>query len=247
MTEATRAPVLLITPDQVDRYRRDGYLAVRALFSTEEVLCWSAECDRLWRTMDSVADATRIQFRGQLEGGQIADRLDPLVDVSPMFHRLTRDTRILRSIAALLGTDGALMKAKLIAKRPGTMGYDMHQDYPYWAHMGIPADDLLTVQVSIDAADRSNGAIEMFPGLHHEWLESPADAPMDVDEGKVDLSRWHLVEAAPGDILLFHSLTPHRSGPNRSLRNRRAVFLTYTVARHGDTYRRYHESTGLRT
>ena len=44
----------------------------------------------------------------------------------------------------------------------------MHQDFPYWAPLGIPADDLLTLQVSIDRGGRAdNGAVELFARLHH--------------------------------------------------------------------------------
>jgi hypothetical protein len=38
----------------------------------------------------------------------------------------------------------------------------------------------------------------------------------------------------------FHSRTPHRSGPNRSRRPRRALYPTYNAAREGDRRAEYY-------
>ena len=42
---------------------------------------------------------------------------------------------------------------------------------------------------------------------------------------------WQPVEVRAGEALWFHSRTPHRSGPNRSVRPRRALYPTYNAAR----------------
>lgn len=222
-------------------YWRDGYVTIRSRFHAEEVATWRAECDRLWGVVDGDPDAARVQWRGHAREGQIRDRIDPVVDISPVFALLAADSRVVSAVRDVLRAEPALMKAKLITKRPGTAGYAMHQDFPYWAPLGIPADDLLTLQVSIDPARGDNGAVEVFAGLHHRRLESRPDEPLDVDESRMDLSGSEVAELAAGDLLLFHSLTPHRSGPNRSTAPRRALFFTYTTASHGDVYRRYHD------
>jgi ectoine hydroxylase-related dioxygenase (phytanoyl-CoA dioxygenase family) len=228
------------------RYWRDGYATVTNRFPADEVAAWRAECERLWTVVDTDPDAPRVQWRGHVREGQIRDRIDPVVDISPLFAALAADSRLVTSVRQVLRAEPALMKAKLITKRPGTAGYAMHQDFPYWAPLGIPADDLLTLQVSIDAARSDNGAVELFGRLHHGRLESRPNEPLDVDESRMDVSRGHLAELSPGDLLLFHSLTPHRSGPNCSTAPRRALFFTYTTAGHGDIYRRYHEQQGIR-
>ena len=222
-------------------YWRDGYVIIRGRFSPADVLAWRTECDRLWGVVTADPDAPRVQWRGHAEQGQVRDRIDPLVDISPVFAALAADERMIGPVREVLRAEPTLMKAKLIAKRPGTAGYAMHQDYPYWATLGIPADDMLTVQVSVDDARADNGAVEVFPALHHGRLPSRPAEPLDVDESRMDVSAGLLAELAAGDVLLFHSLTPHRSGPNRSGVNRRALFFSYAAARHGDVYRRYHE------
>jgi ectoine hydroxylase-related dioxygenase (phytanoyl-CoA dioxygenase family) len=222
-------------------YWRDGYVIVRNRFHRDEIAGWRAECDRLWSVVDGDPDTPRVQWRGHAREGQVRDRIDPVVDISPVFAALAADPRIVSPAREVLRAEPALMKAKLIIKRRGTAGYAMHQDYPYWAPLGIPADDLLTLLVSIDPARADNGAVEVFARLHHRPLESRPSEPLDVDESRMDLSRGRVAELAPGDLLLFHSLTPHRSGSNGSGGSRRALFFTYTTAAHGDVYRRYHD------
>ena len=46
---------------------------------------------------------------------------------------------------------------------------------------------------------------------------------------------------APGDAIFFNALVPHRSGPNRSDRPRRVLYLTYHPAADGDQRARYFE------
>ena len=51
---------------------------------------------------------------------------------------------------------------------------------------------------------------------------------------------WEPVALRAGQTLWFHSRTPHRSGPNRSARPRRALYPTYNAAREGDRRAEYY-------
>ncbi len=130
-------------------------------------------------------------------------------------------------------------KDKLIMKRPGTLGYGMHQDYPYWEHLGAPADDYVTCFIALDPFDAASGSTEMFPGLHRRRLPAPPDDPFDCDERHMDLTKGYILDLAPGDVVMMHSLTPHRSAPNRSPLPRRVLIFSYTKARHAGIRARY--------
>lgn len=216
-----------LNPYQLTRYRSRGYVAVRGRFGPAEVALWQAECDRLWEALAQQPGEGRIQFRGHQNGTEIADRIDPLLDVSPVFRRMSRDPRIVAAVEGALEGTAKVVKAKLIAKRPGTHGYGLHQDFPYWQHLGMPADHLLTIQVAIDPATEMNGGVELWPGRHREILPAPPENPLDVAESAVATKEAELIPLSTGDLLLFHSLAPHRSAPNRSTEPRRAVFVTY--------------------
>jgi hypothetical protein len=77
------------------------------------------------------------------------------------------------------------------------------------------------------------GGFECSPGLFRALPEYLARHPTAGKAGAYDGERvkgsWPTVavEAKAGDIIVWSSLLPHRSGPNRSDRDRLAVYITY--------------------
>jgi ectoine hydroxylase-related dioxygenase (phytanoyl-CoA dioxygenase family) len=133
---------------------------------------------------------------------------------------------------AALGARSAFFKDKLITKPPGTYGYELHHDYAYWADLGVPPDEFVTLFLALDASDEATGGIELFPGLHGASLSPHPDDPLDLDPSVVDGIEPRVATLHAGDVLVFHSRTPHRSAPNRSDRPRRVYIVTYMHARH---------------
>jgi ectoine hydroxylase-related dioxygenase (phytanoyl-CoA dioxygenase family) len=227
------------TAEEIARYRRDGYLMRTGVFTSREAERWTAESDRLWEAVSDNLEDARVQWRARVGGGRIADRLDPVLDISPEYTRLAEDPRLFAAAASLLDGTAAVFKAKLITKRPGTEGYGLHQDFPYWEMLGLPADDYVNVLVAFDRFDCESGATEVFPGLHREKARAPTGAPLDADDSVVSGRPRVVFELEPGDVVFFHSLLPHRSAPNRGEHPRRGLFLTYVPARHAGLDQRY--------
>ncbi len=227
------------TPSQRDEYRRSGCLVSKGEFAAAEASTWIQESDRLWAEVRVDSDP-RVQWRGIAAGGEIADRLDPVLDISPLYHALTHGGPLVEMASSLLGDPAIPFKAKLIVKRPGTVGYKMHQDHAYWEFLGAPADAYVTVLVAFDRFDAPSGATEVFPGQHHSRVPAPSDEPQDADESRMDTSSGVLIELEPGDVAWFHSLLPHRSAPNRSPQDRRGLFVTYVSSRYRGLTERYH-------
>jgi ectoine hydroxylase-related dioxygenase (phytanoyl-CoA dioxygenase family) len=224
---------------QVRDYHRDGFVVAKKVFTETEVRSWIEECDRLSMIFHDDPDDPRVQRRGHVNQGMIPDRIDPVLDISPVVDGLSRDTRLIVAAGSVLGTEATVFKGKFIMKRPGTLGYGMHQDYPYWEFLGVPASDFVNVFVAIDPFDVASGATECFPGLHHARIPPPSHEPLDADEACIDTSRGVIIELLPGDIALQHGMTPHRSAPNFGLHSRRAFILTYVSARHVGLRARY--------
>lgn len=237
-----RYPRGYLTPSQIDEYRQTGFLALNGICSLKEIRSWQEECRRLWDSIDVGEDNPRLQWRDTVDGTRVADRIDPVLDISPVFERLVVDQRFVRAAADVLDGDPLVFKTKLISKWPGTTGYKMHQDYPYWSFVGdIPFEHFVNILIPIDPFDADSGATEVFPGYHDRILEGLPDEPRDVDESKMDLSEGVALIMNPGDIALFSGTTPHRSGVNRSKNNRESLFITYVRSEHGDLYNRYYE------
>jgi 2-aminoethylphosphonate dioxygenase len=227
----------------VNRYREDGAIHVKGLFKPDEVLAWKEEVARIF-SLPGLLDPLNVRVEGRQHAklGSIADRLDPILDISPVFSSLVKDPRVRGFAEALIGDSVEVFRCKLIRKSPGTAGYSMHQDYPYWEFMGVPADAILTVAVAIDDASDQAGGMEFFKGLHNKQQASDPDEPRDVDPTKIDLSRSVRPHAAAGDLIFFHSLTPHRSSSNLSPNNRALLLPTFAGTKYGPLYKSYHEA-----
>ncbi len=224
---------------EVAEFHRDGFLVLPEVFSDTEVDDRDAECHRLW-TLPGLLDGKNLRTQVVGSPGRQPDRLDPVIDLSPRFRELACDQRLLGPVRQLLGGEGRLFKDKLIFKPPGMKGYRSHQDYAYWQWLPAPPDALLTAMVTVDPTSSLNGALEVFPGLHRELL-TPLGEVRDLDERHLAHVRsGTLLETSPRDLVLFHSLTPHRSGTNRSPGMRRQLFFSYGLAALGDLYSQYY-------
>jgi len=219
---------------QVREYWQKGYIALRGLFRPEEIASWQAECDRLLLSEYVHPDNVRTPFR--MNSGAHPERIDPAVDISPVFSALIADPRIVSVVEAIFRDRPLLFKDKIIFKAPGTKGYTMHQDQAWWRMCS--ADDMLSASIQIDGANAANGCIELFPGCH-DRLRTPAGMSTNFrpgDDAGIDHSTGVKMETVPGDVLIFHSLTPHQSDTNRADVSRRSFYLTYSAARVGDLY-----------
>ncbi len=230
-----------LTPDQIERYRADGYLPLPGLFSAAEMDRLRAEADRLASSDLVHEDNLRTRFSHLADGTPALERIDPVTTCSDAFAAVARDARLLEPVRQLLGEAPLLFKDQLLPKPPGMGGYTAHQDHAWWQL--FPRAKLLSVMVAIDAADAENGAMEMHPGRHSRlWTPTGEMRHLtDAECTELGLTDWQLIETAPGDVLVFHCLTPHRSGPNRSQRSRRQFVPSYNGAGYGDLFQMHYE------
>jgi len=247
--DVSRAAVLAAAP--LSDYRHKGYVVVRNVFTADEVRAVQDECDRLFAELTEERDLhnLRVAFRNSTCGHPVLDRIDPFVDISPVLNDLSRDPRLVDAASAMLGEPAALFKDKLILKRPGTHGYGVHQDYTNWQEVPVPAEQLLSVLFAVDDSGKSNGGLELFPGMHgrhYRDREVPSDifnpaaglVPPEVMEGHAG----ELIDLQAGDLVLFSALTPHQSGVNTSTSTRRAIYFSFAPARYGDVYTIYYRN-----
>jgi ectoine hydroxylase-related dioxygenase (phytanoyl-CoA dioxygenase family) len=200
-----------------------------------EVARLAEECARLDREIDREAlCGPLVTPRRGADGSRFFDRLDPATPWSPAFAALVGDPRLTDPVAAVLGDTPLAFKDKILWRPPGTGGYALHTDYDYWPGLGAPADAALSAVLAIDAARPESGAIELFPGLHRAPLPALPGSPLDVDPAAVAGAPSVFAVLEPGDLLLFHSALPHRSGANASRVPRCSFFVSYGAARGGN-------------
>lgn len=223
--------------EAVRHYRETGYVVLRNVFTPEEAAAFGAECDRLASDKNlTIPGNVRTPFRaGAVKN---PERIDPVVDVSEVFAKLAADPRMTLPVTKIFGIAPHLFKAKIVYKDPGVHGYPLHQDGSWWQGLGMPMNALLSVMVAIDGAGKDNGCLEVFPGHHDRLRSTPGqNRNMNADEAKgIDVGHPVYVETNPGDVTIFHALTPHKSGINTSTRGRRQFYLTYSSGEYPNGY-----------
>jgi len=216
-------PFEIVTPAQAALFDAEGWFLLEDAFTAEE--------------MDAVADAiepierkVEAYLRKQ-PGGRVAIAKADALTVSiqlvtrsellkafslhPVFRALCRD---------LLGPASRLYWDQAVFKKPNNPDrVPWHQDNGY--AYTVP-QDYLTCWVALTDATLENGCPIVAPGLHlqgtlkhHEtelgWecLETPETT--------------RLAPARKGSVVVFSSLTPHLTGPNRTDETRKAYILQY--------------------
>lgn len=230
------------------RYWEDGYTVLRGAYSGDEVASFRAECDRLW-SLEGLDDDLnlRTEFRRGSDGQYMFDRLDPVLDLSPVLSRAATHPVLMDALATILGGSAELLKCKLIQKAPGVNGYAPHQDFLYWKWLDTAPEALCTVVINLYPCDERSGGIGFYRGSHQRLWPGPAENPDgDFDPAQLDESTIEFPSLAPGDVLIFHSLAPHFSRRNEADVPRTVLLPSYCVTDDSNLYQRYYEREVLR-
>jgi ectoine hydroxylase-related dioxygenase (phytanoyl-CoA dioxygenase family) len=236
----TKAALHALVQEQVDSYRRDGFLIVRNVFSREEVAELDHDAEELMKRSDLIdVNNIRCRWKDHVQTKACTfECFDPVIDLSPACMNIARDRRILGMLSVIYGEQAHLFKDKLIFKPAGVEGYRLHQDWISWD--GFPTT-FATVLVPIDDCNVGNGCTVVYPGCHlggyvneydGEYHQCPESWVAGVDPVPVELEA--------GDIAIFGAFTPHYSDPNRSPQARRQLYLSYNADSDGGDQRDKH-------
>lgn len=122
----------------------------------------------------------------------------------------------------------------------------------------------LTILLAVDKSTLNNGGLEVVDASHNmdiplnvedhcitdEWVDSHEWKPVELEPGECSSltlndyftsSIWHFLTFSLGQLLIFTSYLAHRSGPNHSNENRKALYATYNLASEGDLHQDYYE------
>lgn len=232
--------MLLLDDEQLDSFRRDGFLIIEEGFVSEPALevlrgrfaalfageyaTGIAPDEVNWKPGRDPEDVTR-----QICNGWRADDLIAAQVLSEETGRLA---------SQLTGYRGArMLQDNCLWKPPGTKSLGMHQDGSYADYL-VPAE-MVTCWIALDDTHAQGGTIEYVRGSHRwpkvlpdrgsfhapdDWLAPMRKAAPD----GVEPERVPVVVKA-GGCTFHHSLTFHGSGPNEATTERRAL-VSHLVA-----------------
>jgi L-proline 4-hydroxylase len=230
----------------VETYEKDGFVLIPDAFSAQEVAC-------LKKRLPVHAAEEGPRRVVEKDGVSVRSVYGPhLTDA--LFHRLTRDKRLLDPVTRILGGDTYVYQTKINFKK-GFAGdiWQWHQDYIFWLKEdGVPTPQLITAAVYLDEVTEFNGPLFLIPGSHKEsiidvdaddtaldrYRESPtwisnltADLKYSISkEGIARLIQRRGIAAprgAAGSVLLFHPNVVHASASNILPFDRVLVLITY--------------------
>ncbi len=212
----------LVSDEQARTWDEAGYFLLRDAIPPDHLADVRAEIDP-WES------ATAEELRAQGGSVLIADAeaitfTTHLVARSPALRRFAAGEPFASLCADLVGPDVRLYWDQAVYKKPEPeREFPWHQDNGYTF---IEPQQYLTCWVPLVDATVENGCPWVLPGLHHRgtlehWWTPVGFQCIEGAEGATP------VEANAGDVVVFSSLTPHRTGPNTSDGVRKAYILQY--------------------
>lgn len=243
-----------LTDEQVEQFRRDGFVILESLFSTEEVEALRAEARRILELVVNASIALRenhprADFRVSPDGSIKMRKVQPVNDLSEIVASVSSDPRLIEPMRELMDDDPVLMEEKLNFKQvipcerkrldflDSTYPKDhfaLHHDWGYYRQQGYPSNTLSSAVALDDCAGR--GPLRVLPGSH--LIDAPLIDPdpahgqgLVVESQFADVPRLS-VELTAGSAIIFHSKLLHDSEPNDSGLPRRLMIYSHYPKSH---------------
>jgi chlorinating enzyme len=213
MTESavTSAPAQrsskVLTPAQVEAFRRDGYhFPVRAL-STDEALSYRRRLEQ-----------SEAMLGGPLRG---ALRSKPHL-LFTWANELIRHPVVLDAVEDIYGPNLLVWSSSFFIKEAHDPSYvSWHQDSTYW---GLSHPDVVTAWIALSVSVVENGCMRVMPGTHlkdqlpHKDTFAANNLLTRGQEVQVEVNPAEAVdiELQPGEFSLHHVRLVHGSDPNNA-------------------------------
>jgi ectoine hydroxylase-related dioxygenase (phytanoyl-CoA dioxygenase family) len=240
-----------LSDEEQARLASDGYVVREPVFDAAECAAIAADCEALVEALTAqktgrkqVVGSYVFEMRRDLstvvkwepDAPDLVMGVEFFSHISAPLKAWGLDARLVDPCRELVGEDDiVLFTEKLNLKRARQGGpIILHQDFPYWEQVTPVAARIATAMVFLDEATAQNGCLEVAPGSHREGVQTqkPRDdfGAMEMDAEAFDKTRLIPLEVGPGSVAFFGPFLVHRSLPNRSGDDRRALLYSYQPA-----------------
>src|SRR5437868_1302415 len=222
----------MLSPQQIEFYREQGYIGVDGVFSAAEI-----------EELRSITDGFVEQSRAVTKNDAVFDlepthtpeqprlrRLKDPIKQHDVYRRALHHPKVLAIVSQLIGpnllTNGNKLNMKLANVGSAV---EWHQD---WAFYPQTNDDLLAVGVAMDEATLENGCLLVIPGSHRgPVLDHHQDGvfagAIDAERDAAQVERPVPVLVKAGGMSVHHVRALHGSVPNRSEKPRRPLLYQF--------------------
>ena len=216
-------PFRLISPEQARQFDEQGFLVFEDVFDAETIEALTKELDPIERQLEELVEE---RFDGRMfitRSGEIT--FTPhVVTRSAKAREITRSAFFRDLVHDLLGDDVRLYWDQTVYKKPGTVDeFPWHQDNGY---SFVDPQQYMTCWMALTDADEENCSPVVLPGFHLQGTFVHEKTELGFDCGAKETGLETI--AAPvraGSVVVFSSLTPHKTGPNTTRDRPRKAYI----------------------
>ena len=220
-------PANHLTEKQIEQFNRDGFLAVRQLFSADEI----AEIRETFMEMNRNGPVAGLSDLPKSLAAA-ANSKDPLAfyprmmhphkhadkPVGPVAMKYMRHEKLRPILEDLFGEEPFACQSMFYFKPPGARGQDLHQDNFY---LRAKPGTCMAAWFAIDDADEGNGGMMCVPNTAALAIACPeqSDPTKYFTTEHVEPPpglKPEYVRLRAGDVLFFNGSVIHGSTPNTS-------------------------------
>ena len=232
-----------LSEEQKLSWERNGFLLFKDILSKSDVENIVQWCSDIQNWEPTKGKWMVYYEKSNITGEEMLCRTENFLPYHQHLRSLlTKESAIVDVLEQLFGESPVLFKEKFNYKQAGGGAFPPHQDAPAFNTFGQKSH--LSLSVAIDAATPENGCLQVSPGQHMKGLFPQAHHGGLTPEEESKLN-WDDVEMEPGDVLIFSSWLPHRSGPNNTDKSRRVLYVTYNGTSDGDFREDYYKDKFL--
>ncbi|KPQ05919.1 MAG: ectoine hydroxylase EctD [Rhodobacteraceae bacterium HLUCCA12] len=232
-----------ISREQAESYDKNGYLILRDAFSADEVRALiQSSADLRGGALDGNEDVVTEPGSGEVR------TVFRLVQNSPAFDRLARDSRLAGVAQFLLGDDVYVHQSRLNYK-PGFTGKEFywHSDFETWhAEDGMPRMRAVSASLLLTDNDALNGPLMLMPGSQRRYIGCQGETPENNYRSSLkkqtigtpsqkalrELAEAHGIDTATGPagtLIFFDCNTMHGSNGNITPFPRSNAFFVFNA------------------
>jgi ectoine hydroxylase-related dioxygenase (phytanoyl-CoA dioxygenase family) len=237
MTNETGSQRRHLSDEQIDAYRRDGYVSLPGVIDAGRIAELRAVTGRFVDRSRAISASDNLFDLDPTHCAQTPTlrRIKNPADNDPLYRWVAFESSIPDIVAELIGPDVKFHHSKLNLKG-GRVGapVEWHQDAAFYPHSN---DDVLAVGLLLDDATAENGCLVVLPGSHRERVHEHYDdggrfigRMREEDIGRFDARKGQLLELPAGSIHIHHYRLIHWSAPNTSADDRRLLINAYSAA-----------------
>ena len=230
-----------LTEAQIASYRDNGFLAIEAFLSPDELAHWqeatqTAVDERLaipnTELLPNLAVTTTLSNQADPDSyyAQIFTQCLKLAESNAAIHDIIFDPGLGKVVATLAGVDGIrVWHDQALFKPPFGNPTGWHLDNPRWSFC---SRDSISIWVALDDATYQNGCMYYLPGSHKSASYEDARLGPNLGDLFKIYPEWRTIDpvacpAKAGTAIFHNGLTAHAAGANMTNKPRRAMTCAF--------------------